>query len=165
MGYTTTFTGAFTLAQPLSAAQCAYLRAFSETRRVKRNAEVTRKLPDPRRAAVGLAVVGREGGYYVGGPDYAGEGILDENHPPAGQPGLWCQWVPSEDGLRIEWDGGEKFYHYVAWLKYLIEHFLKPWGHVLNGEVEWAGEDPSDRGKIVVKNNAVTTLRATIRYE
>ena len=27
-------------------------------------------------------------------------------------PGIWCQWVPTDDGKGIEWDGGEKFYNY-----------------------------------------------------
>jgi hypothetical protein len=40
------------------------------------------------------------------------------------QPGLWCQWVISEDGTKLEWDGGEKFYEYAAWLKYYINHFF-----------------------------------------
>ena len=71
------------------------------------------------------------------------------------QPGLWCQWVVSDDGKYLEWDGGEKFYNYVDWLKYLIRHFFQNWGLVLNGEIEWKGEEFNDVGKIVVKDNVV----------
>lgn len=71
------------------------------------------------------------------------------------QPGLWCQWVPNEDGTAIVWDEGEKFYEYVAWIEYLINHFLAPWGYKLNGEVRWVGEDSSDRGIILVVDNVV----------
>lgn len=49
---------------------------------------------------------------------------------------LYCQWVPTEDGEGIKWDGGEKFYSYTKWLQYLIDNFLIPNGYVLNGEVE-----------------------------
>lgn len=81
------------------------------------------------------------------------------------QPGLWCQWVISEDGTLLEWDGGEKFYYYTEWLKYMISHFFQPWGIKLNGEIEWEGEDRNDRGKIVVKDNEVKIKQAKITFE
>jgi len=82
------------------------------------------------------------------------------------QPGLWCQWivVSYDDGDYLEWDGGEKFYEYIAWLKYMIEHFFSKWGVILNGEVEWIGEDPNDRGKIIVTDNVVKVQRGVIEY-
>lgn len=80
------------------------------------------------------------------------------------QPGLWCQWEPSEDGTAIRWDEGEKFYHYIEWIKYLIAHFIEPWGYSLNGEVNWAGEDSEDRGVIKIQDNVVTVGRAVITY-
>ena len=167
MGYTTEFTGAFELDAPLSAAQIAYLNAFNQTRRMKRDAAVTAQLPDPVREAAGLPV-GEEGGHFVGstnnyGQDHTAD-ILDNNNPPSGQPGLWCQWVPSDDGQEIGWDGGEKFYDYTEWLEYIIEHFLNPWGRTLSGEVTWAGEEHTDLGKITVKDNVVTVSKAKITY-
>ena len=72
------------------------------------------------------------------------------------QPSLWCQWIPTEDNMGIEWDGGEKFYCYDEWLTYIIDNFLKPWGITLSGEVEYQGEDNDDRGKIIVVDNVVT---------
>ena len=78
---------------------------------------------------------GIDGEYFVGGGGCAGQkhdrSIIDYNRPPRTQPGLWCQWVvtKTQDGTDvIAWDGGEKFYDYVEWLCYLIEHFFKPWG-------------------------------------
>lgn len=177
MGYTTDFEGRFSLNRQLTPEHAAYLTAFSQTRRMKRDEHKASKLPDPVRLAVGLPI-GKEGSYFVGGSGSMGQGsdesILDYNEAPCNpdcserfregyvwsfgaQPGLWCQWVPSEDGMGIEWDGVEKFYNYTEWLIYLIEHFLKPWGYVLNGQVTWQGEDLSDRGTIVVVDNAVTT--------
>lgn len=76
-----------------------------------------------------------------------------------GQPGLWCQWTVSKDNSRLEWDGGEKFYYYTYWLKYLIKHFFAPWGVELVGEVIWQGEEPGDVGKIVVVDNVVSVKR------
>lgn len=168
MGYTTDFNGEFNLDKPLTIEHRAYLTKFSETRRMRRNPSVADKLPDPDRIAVGLPV-GNEGEYFVGAEGFAGQdrddSVVDYNSSPNNQPGLWCQWIPTEDGTAIVWDGGEKFYDYVEWLEYIIKNFLAPWGYVLNGEVEWFGEDANDRGKIVVKNNAVKTKVAKIVYE
>lgn len=73
------------------------------------------------------------------------------------QPGLWCHWIISEDGTKLKWNEAEKFYYYIEWLKYLINHFFEPWGIKLNGEIEWQGEDPDDFGKIIVTDNIVNT--------
>jgi hypothetical protein len=54
------------------------------------------------------------------------------------------------------WNGAEKFYYYVKWLEYLIEHFLAPWGYVLNGTVTWQGEEGEDQGTITLADNDVT---------
>ncbi len=83
------------------------------------------------------------------------DNVIDFNSPPGPQPGLWCQWCPSEDRKGIEWDGGEKFYRYAEWLEYLVDKVLAPKGYVLNGEVEWQGEDRNDRGVLKVVDNVV----------
>jgi hypothetical protein len=93
------------------------------------------------------------------------ESVRDYNSPPASQPSLWCHWVPLGDGRGIEWDGGEKFYSYVEWIEYLIEKVLAPRGYLLNGEVEWSGEDSDDRGLIRIMANVVTVLRGRIVYQ
>lgn len=175
MGYTTDFSGEFNLDKSLTNEHKAYLEKFASTRRMKRKQSLTAKRPDPLREAAGLPV-GKEGGYFVGEVGDFGQGkgfgenngipdLSEYNCPPAGQPSLWCQWIPNDDGTAIVWDGGEKFYSYVEWIEYLIEHFLKPWGYTLNGEVEWFGEDTNDRGKIVIDNNTVKTMVGRIVYE
>ena len=139
--------------------------------------------PDPLRLEVGLPL-GFEGEYYIGvGTRYRDDecGVVDHNAPPGashtgrwrggeglpceGQPGLWCQWVPSEDGLEISWDGSEKFYMYVEWLEYLVKHFLKPWGYVLSGAVEWVGEERSDQGRILVRDNVIQKQIGHVVYD
>jgi hypothetical protein len=160
MGYTTNFSGRLSISKPLTPEHLAYLMKFPKTRRMKRNALMTEKLPDPLRLAVGLPV-GDSGGYYVGDPEYSnggGKDIVDHNNPPFEQPGLWCQWTPTKDGTGVEWDGGEKFYDYVSWLKYLIKHFYQPWGYTLNGRITWQGEEHGDVGTIIVEDNMVTTV-------
>lgn len=166
MGYTTEFEGQFAISPPLDPKHKGYLEAFANTRRMRRGKEFDlgighREIPilnDPVREAVGLPW-GDHGEFCVAGVGYRGQGddptIEDHNSPPGDQPGLWCQWIPTEDGTALVWDGGEKFYHYTGWLSYLIKKFFIPWGYTLNGRVTYVGEDHSDRGEIEVKNNEV----------
>jgi hypothetical protein len=167
MGYTTDFDGKFNLDKPLSPEHRAYLEKFARTRRMQRNAEKAAQLPDPLREAAGLPI-GEQGAFFVGATDFMGQDttsdVTDGNQSPTGQPGLWCQWTPTEDGTAIEWDGGEKFYDYVEWIQYLIIHFLAPWGYVLNGTVNWEGESRGDLGRIVITNNAVATKTGKVVY-
>jgi len=93
MGYTTDFTGNFQLSPQPTPAQEAYINQFAHTRRVRRNAEITKTLPDPIREAVGLPV-GTDGAYYVADGDsgrFTGKAvdlipkpndIIDINTPP-----------------------------------------------------------------------------------
>lgn len=159
MGYTTDFDGQITVEPPLNAEEAHYLNLFAGTRRMKRG----------------------NGPYYVLGTGDFGQGsdpdIQSYNEPPEGQPGLWCQWVPTEDGTAIEWDGNEKFYHAAEWMQYLIDHFLKAGAlaaealpflqanHVCNGEIYAQGEDPSDRWNLVVKDNVVSVKQARVVWE
>lgn len=167
MGYTTDFDGEFSLDKPLDPEQITYLKKLSGTRRMKRDPAIAVTLPDPVRKAVGLPI-GDDAGYFVGGLDFMGQesdpSVLNYNRPPIGQPGLWLQWEPSEDGTSIVWNGSEKFYDYTDWLKYLIDNFLAPWGYTLNGEVEWQGEEPDDKGILGVKNNKVYVKKGTVTY-
>lgn len=138
-------------------------------------------------------IYGNEGEYFVGGGGFAGQdhdkSVIDNNTPPgqlgykdgdfntrlnenqrrteAGecQPGLWCQWVVEGDYEQVlQWNGGEKFYNYVEWLKYLINHFFSKWDVKLNGEIKWFGEDRNDIGQILVVDNVVTVNIGTITY-
>lgn len=165
MGYTTDFFGQFTVTPPLKPEHAAYLRRFNETRRMARDADKAEALPDPTRAAAGLPI-GRQGAYFVAGDGFAGQAhddsVIDYNRPPNGQPGLWCQWTPTNDGAALEWDGGEKFYDYVEWLEYLVAHFLKPWGYAIEGAVQWQGEESDDRGVIYARGDQVEAVPSTV---
>lgn len=162
MGYSTDFFGSLTIEPALKAEHKTYLEALATTRRMKRKASLTKHREDPARIAVGLPI-GADAEYFVGASGMAGQedtaDVADYNSPPGEQPGLWMQWTPNSNGTGYEWDGGEKFYEYEEWLRYAIEHFFKPWGYTLNGEIEWQGEDSGDRGILNVNNN---TLRVGI---
>jgi hypothetical protein len=158
MGYTTDFDGSFELDRSLASEHREYLVQFNETRRMRR--DPSRLKIDPIRDAAKLPH-GPEGAYYVGGGGMMGQdredSVVEYNSPPYGQPGLWCGWRPNEEGTAIIWDGGEKFYSYVEWLQYLVDHFLGPWDYKLNGKINWYGEDHSDTGTITVKDNVIST--------
>ena len=159
MGYTTEFNGQFNLNKKLTKSRKEYLLKFAETRRMKRDPKKAEKLDDEIRRKVGLPI-GEEAEYFVGGLGFYGqdrdESVVEYNSPPKTQPRLWCQWIPNDDGTALIWDGKEKFYEYVTWIKYLINNFLEPWGYVLNGTVEWRGESFGDTGCIVIENNQVS---------
>lgn len=157
MGYTTEFEGFVTIDPPLSEAERDYINKFSGTRRMH--------------CVQGPYYVDR-GGFM--GQDH-GPDVIEYNHPAEGQPGLWCQWEISEDGGRIQWDGGEKFYNAETWMQYIIDHFIgaKPkvmtlpatqrfdlnipdfTGHVCNGVIDAQGEERGDAWRMGVRDNRV----------
>lgn len=160
MGYTTDFDGTVTIVPPLNDKEIKYLNAFSDTRRMDRT----------------------KGPYYVGdttnGIDVEND-VINSNQPPMGQPGVWCQWIPTEDGTAIEWDGNEKFYNALEWMEYIIEHFFgdRPLArigniefdflqcHTINGFIEAHGEEVDDIWAIKVTNNKVKLLEGKIVFE
>ena len=192
MGYTTDFSGQFKTNRPLTETEMNYINKFSDTRRVKRDSV---KLMEKYKGEFGhptreLDPYGKDGEFFVGGHDWPQDDtIIDYNTAPGqltykemddfkdlwdenqnrikhglSQPGLWCQWVFTDDET-LEWDGGEKFYNYIEWLKYLINNFFEEWGIKLNGKVYWVGEYSSDKGKIVVENNKVRVFEVEETYK
>lgn len=151
MGYTTKFQGQINIDPPLNEQEIEFLNKFNNTRRMNRT----------------------KGPYYVDGKGLCGQDregdIIDYNEPPKGQPGLWCQWIPNEDGTALVWDEDEKFYCSVEWMEYIIQHFLASnakakkeldflqANHTLNGVIKAQGEDFNDRWKLIVTDNVVTT--------
>lgn len=146
MGYHTDFDGSIQIEPPLSAERIEFLTKFSQTRRMHRT----------------------NGPHFVDGTGDMGQGqdpdILNYNQPDPSQPGLWCNWIPTEDGTAIEWDYGEKFYKAAVWMDYIIQNYIIPYGHVCNGVINACGEDPGDLWQIHVVNNVVTTKEAVISY-
>ena len=195
MGYTTDFEGSFKLSRKTTETEFNYINMISETRRMKRDVNKLMEIHKgefghPTRTE---NPYGNEGEFFVGGKGWAGqdadESVTDFNTPPGQpdfkvgsdfteswkesqrriksgecQPSLWCQWILT-DKEELQWDGSEKFYNYVEWLKYLINNFFEEWGIKLNGEVTWIGEDSNDRGKIVVEDNKVRIFEVEMTYK
>ena len=187
MGYTTDFKGAFEFNKPIAPDIENYVNAFSRTRRMKRaNNRIVLMDPDWQNHCW-HGELGTDGEYYIvpalppkamrNLPDWMQsrlkveeDGLVHDeygqlhdfsvenyNVPPETQPGLWCQWI-IQDG-KLVWDGGEKFYRFVPWLRYLIDRFFAPSGYVLHGTVEWQGEDLEDKGLIQVIDNKITVWK------
>lgn len=166
MGYTTEFEGQLRIEPTLKPEHRLYLQRFAETRRVRRDPWRAERLPDPVRVAADLPI-GPEGAYFVGSGDDFSESdlsVIEINtpHTPFTH-SLYCSWTPSEDGSTLGWSGTERFYEYVTWLEFLVEHFLGPWRYRLNGRIDWQGDDPDDRGSIFVRDNVVRGVEATIQ--
>lgn len=167
MGYTTDFSGSFKLTPALNQNQVNYLKAFSESRRIKRHSNLCEQKEDSVRKAVDLPV-GEEGEFCVFGDDFnwdSDETIIDYNTYPKTQHSLWCHWIPSEDGKEILWNGAEKFYGYIQWINYINESFLKPWGITINGDVKWFGEDEEDIGIIVAKDAEISSILKKVSHQ
>lgn len=155
MGSTTDFIGHIDIYPTLNDAEQAYLQAFSRSRRWDRE----------------------EGPYVVPGNPAAEEQDWDGdrdsyNRTAPGQPELYCQWVPCLDGCCLAFDGYEKFYEPVGWMRYLIDHFLRPgahastadlrcfdeftFDHVLEGMVVGCRRNDKELFAIRVENNEVS---------
>ena len=155
MGYTTDFIGHIDIDPGLNEAEVAYLDAFRRSRRFDRAG----------------------GPYAVPGNPYVEErpeaSLHAYNRPASGQPELWCQWEPCWSGCCLAFDGVEKFYEPVRWLRYLVDHFLCPgaeasrsglayfekftFDHHLEGLVVGCRRDNKELFGIRVRGNVVTT--------
>jgi len=152
MGYSTDFRGEFKINKKVDEETYKLLVGLALTRRVKRSG-----LPKK---------YGVDGEFYFEESDFDNFGqsetpkegkIVNNNEPPSTQPGLWLQWQIQEDHETIIWDRQEKFYNYIEWIIYIIDKILKPRGYVLEGRVDWRGEEWDDNGTITIKDNKIST--------
>ncbi|HZI97471.1 MAG TPA: hypothetical protein VFD41_08095 [Actinomycetales bacterium] len=173
MGYSTDFLGHIEITPPLNPAEVEYLTAFSESRRWDRPGGPYEVPDNPRDDAVVLGEPDPEtGAPNVRGPISEGAGTERFNRPARGQPQLRCQWVPCPDGCCLSDDGHEKFYEPTVWMRYLIDHFMKPgatasrsglpcfesftFDHELNGVIAACRRDTRRLWVIRVTRNRVT---------
>ncbi len=155
----TTFKASLTLDKPLTREQIAYIQKFATTRRVRRKEKLTATRPDALRHAVNLPA-GSQGAFFVGETGELGEDIsfdvLNSNEAPSGQPDIWCPWSVDNDGHHLIVSVDNKNYLYIMdWLKYIIQHFIQPWGLLLNGEIEFQPLHSTNFQTISVKNNVI----------
>ena len=158
MGYSTYFESGFTFDKPVTEEFKKYINNFSASRRMMRDNDKIKEIYPNWKDLCFNSELGLNGEYFIGGGNTSifenDKSVIDYNIPPSNQPGLWCQWVITDDCTQLVWDGCEKFYNYKKWLLYLIENFILPSGYKLNGEVSWY-DDYGDTGVIFVENNKI----------
>jgi len=81
---------------------------------------------------------------------------------PMPVPAGYNQWQLTQGRRGLEWDGGEKFYHYVEWLQYLLDHVLAPVDVSLTGCVQYQGESIGDTGTLTVEEGRVVKRKAAL---
>jgi len=165
MGYSTEFNGEFTINRSVDDATYNLLRGIALTRRMKRDvAKLGKRIYKKSRATKEDVLAwekefGAQGEFWISDSNEMGEentdDILDYNHPPDSQPGLWCAWLIQEDRQTIIWDGSEEFYHYTEWIKYFIKSILTPRGYTVEGRIYWQGDDAENAGYIGIVDNVV----------
>lgn len=157
MSYHVRYDGKLSVVPPLNPAEVKALATFHDSRRISTTAGPldTRDLSS-------------------GHPD-----VIDYNTPPEGQPGLWCDVTPLEDGTHLGVDPNRENGDITPWVEYLIDHLLKPgavyseipesvgekdvlrsftFDHVVNGEMKCVGED-GDVWLLRVKDNVVKSVK------
>jgi len=137
MGYFTSWTGCLSIYPTLPPSITAYLNHFLEHRHV-------------------LTKGPNAGAYDIEDP-HPGV-VVDYNSPPPGQPFVWCDWR-LQDGRSL-FISRRRNYRSIEWLQYLIHHFIAPCGCVVNGRMNWSGEEDGDSGSLFVENNVVRVVPA-----
>ena len=151
MGLHTTYVGHIGIEPPLSAEEIDFARRFGHTRHY-----------DSGSPGVRLAL-------HPADDDSSGASdVSSYNRPAPGMPGLWCPWTICKEGCCLHWDGIEKPYDGMAWLRYLIEEFLGEGArsevaaqhglteHVLDGVVVGERHETGELFAIEVEANEVT---------
>jgi hypothetical protein len=152
MGYSTDFIGHLDIEPPLNDDEVEYLTVFFASRRCRREGGPYAVPGNPRAENL-------DGSWGDGG-----------NQCAEGQPNLWCDWTVCWDGCCLTWNGTEKSYAMIAWLRYLIEHFLAPGGlaegdplltgftfdHRLSGVIAGCRRDTKELFVVRVVDNVLT---------
>lgn len=156
MGINTNYVGQVLIEPLLSAAETAYLTAFSDTRH---NAEVEQQFRLP-------------GNPMAASPPVENSQVAKPNRVAAGRPSYWCPWTPCFEGHCLRANDLDTASPGEAWLRYLIDTFLRPssiarsdrsgaltgftFDHNLNGVLVGSPEDTCEVFALRVRNNTVS---------
>jgi len=145
MGYTTYFSGEFTITPALPDELIEQLNEFCDTRH------------EGERASVSMG------------------GELDKWNRPYTGPlkdatfEIWCNWKfendpdPEVDATIMAWNESEKAYSMADWAAFILEHHI-PAGHTVEGEIYAEGEDSEDRWRIVMHEGTLHVQTPTITW-
>ncbi len=75
-----------------------------------------------------------------------------------------CPWELSEDGTQIIPTEYETKRSLEDWLRYIVSWLTKR-EYQVRGEATWEGENPKDKGKLVVSEGKVQVYRGKVVYE
>lgn len=150
--------GYLVLDRSLTDEQGHYMFRFHKIPHYRRDNWELWNIPDPCRNAVDLPL-GVDCEFYTGP---MGLGLLPCLRPPKWQPSRYCGWHPSYHKRWIIWGGEYQGSHYdkpAEWLRYILRMMLTPWGHSVNGYLEWYDDPYQNVGAVQVENNLVYVLK------
>tara|TARA_Y100001972_G_C7654795_1_gene329618 strand:+ start:1833 stop:2258 length:426 start_codon:yes stop_codon:yes gene_type:complete len=82
-------------------------------------------------------------------------------------PSIWCGFEVNE-GDVFEWDTNEKTYMGQEWIRFFVNKVIE-WNKekeiIVEGEMEWRGQDMGDNGKVKVKYNSGSKMYQIDTYE
>lgn len=72
----------------------------------------------------------------------------------------WCTGLltVSEDRSKLLPEEDDSRHGLVVWLRVVRDHFLDPSGYVLDGSIDFEGEDTEDHGTIFVKDSVIEVV-------
>ena len=81
-------------------------------------------------------------------------------------PSIWCGFEVNGD--VFEWDTNEKTYMGQEWIRFFVNKVIE-WNKekeiIVEGEMEWRGENMGDNGKVKVKYNSGSKMYQIDTYE
>tara|TARA_R100001594_G_scaffold108363_1_gene143056 strand:- start:2343 stop:2765 length:423 start_codon:yes stop_codon:yes gene_type:complete len=81
-------------------------------------------------------------------------------------PSIWCGFEVNGD--VFEWDTNEKTYMGQEWIRFFVNKVIE-WNKekeiIVEGEMEWRGQDMGDNGKVKVKYNSGSKMYQIDTYE
>lgn len=80
---------------------------------------------------------------------------LDGSFSHGELPDSYCQWKVGTDWQSLKWDGGEKFYYYIEWIRAINRRYLLPKKYLISGEVLFQGESLKDCGRIIATDGKI----------
>lgn len=161
------FSEKFEIEEKLDDKLAEYMYHFFNTKHVKRDIELTKKVYQNWKDRCYRSRLGVEGEYFVDHyTQEKKEDILNEYEPPAPLPECWCCLrIERSDKDRLIWRNdlmdSAMIIHRVRWIKYVLDNFLVPNGYTVNGEMRFQAnlyreyKEELYEGKIKIENSEI----------
>lgn len=147
--YKTKFYGEYKFSDNATPYLLTYLSKFFRTIHIERDVEKIKESYYNWKDYSYYGDLGYEGELYVNPEDksYGNKNLLAVTK--------WCHFAieKREDGNFLIWNGNKRFYHYEAWIQYIIDRFLQPHKIELNGVMLEIGMGSTDANYMVLYEN------------